>query len=156
MSIILTLILLGIIVLIHESGHFFMAKFFKMPVFEFAIGMGPKIFSWKKGETVYSIRALPLGGFVNIGGMQPEEFDLENFKREKIDEIAEILKEEEDFKNLEMDDEKFVDEVEKRAGDPAVLVADSQKARKELGWKPEYKHEEIIKSPWKWEQNRKN
>lgn len=114
MSIILTLILLGIIVLIHESGHFFMAKFFKMPVFEFAIGMGPKIFSRKKGETVYSIRALPLGGFVNIGGMQPEEFDLENFKREKIDEIAEILKEEEDFKNLEMDDEKFVDEVEKR------------------------------------------
>ena len=114
MSIILTLILLGVIVLIHESGHFFMAKFFKMPVFEFAIGMGPKIFSRKKGETVYSIRALPLGGFVNIGGMQPEEFDFENFKREKIDEIAEILKEEEDFKNLEMDDEKFVDEVEKR------------------------------------------
>ena len=48
-----------------------------------------------------------------------------------------------------------VNEVEKRAGDPAVLVADSQKARKELGWKPEYNLEEIIKSAWKWEQNRK-
>ena len=112
MSIILTLILLGVIVLIHESGHFFMAKFFKMPVFEFAIGMGPKIFSRKKGETVYSIRALPLGGFVNIGGMQPEEFDFENFKREKIDEIAEILKEEEDFKNLEA--QKFNEYMKKR------------------------------------------
>jgi UDP-glucose 4-epimerase len=45
--------------------------------------------------------------------------------------------------------------VEKRAGDPAVLVADSTKAEKELNWKPEYDLEEIIKSAWKWEMNRK-
>ena len=44
-----------------------------MPVLEFAIGMGPKVFSKKINETAYSIRLLPLGGFVNIGGMQPED-----------------------------------------------------------------------------------
>ncbi|MDO5088990.1 MAG: UDP-glucose 4-epimerase GalE [Leptotrichiaceae bacterium] len=48
-----------------------------------------------------------------------------------------------------------VEEVEKRAGDPAILVADSTKAEKELGWKPEYNLEEIIKSAWKWEMNKK-
>ena len=45
--------------------------------------------------------------------------------------------------------------VEKRAGDPAILVANSEKAKKELGWEPEYSLEEIINSAWKWENNRK-
>ncbi|RRD40065.1 UDP-glucose 4-epimerase GalE [Leptotrichia sp. OH3620_COT-345] len=48
-----------------------------------------------------------------------------------------------------------VEEVEKRAGDPAILIADSTKAEKELGWKPEYNLEEIIKSAWKWETDKK-
>ena len=48
-----------------------------------------------------------------------------------------------------------VETVEKRAGDPAILVADSQKAKKELGWEPEFSLEEIIESAWKWENNRK-
>ena len=73
MSIIITIILLGLIILLHEFGHFITAKAFKMPVIEFAIGMGPKLISIKKGETNYSIRALPLGGFVNIDGMQIED-----------------------------------------------------------------------------------
>ena len=94
MGIIFTIIILGIIVFIHELGHFATAKYFGMPVTEFAIGMGPKIFSVKKKETVYSIRILPLGGFVNIEGMQPEKFDLEAFKKEKMDEefISEVEK----------------------------------------------------------------
>ena len=73
MSIILAIIILGIIIFLHELGHFMTAKYYKMPVMEFAIGMGPKIFTKKIGETDYSIRMLPLGGFVNIAGMQPEE-----------------------------------------------------------------------------------
>jgi regulator of sigma E protease len=73
MSIIITILLLGLIILLHEFGHFITAKAFKMPVIEFAIGMGPKLISIKKGETNYSIRALPLGGFVNIDGMQIED-----------------------------------------------------------------------------------
>ena len=92
-SIILSIVILGIIVFIHELGHFLTAKFYKMPVFEFAIGMGPKLFSKKINGTVYSVRMLPLGGFVNIGGMQPEEFDMEEFRKEKIDEITKDLKE---------------------------------------------------------------
>ena len=114
MGIIFTIIILGIIVFIHELGHFATAKYFGMPVTEFAIGMGPRIFSVKKKETVYSIRILPLGGFVNIEGMQPEKFDLEAFKKERMDEIIEKLKDEINSENNEIKDEQFISEVEKR------------------------------------------
>jgi len=59
---------IGLAVLIHEFGHFIFAKRAGVYVQEFAIGMGPKIFSRKKGETTYSIRALPIGGFVAMAG----------------------------------------------------------------------------------------
>ena len=114
MGIIFTIVILGLIVFLHELGHFATAKYFGMPVTEFAIGMGPKIFSLKKNETTYSIRILPLGGFVNIEGMQPERFDLEAFKKEKMDEIIEELKNETGNKDNEIEDEKFIDEVERR------------------------------------------
>lgn len=114
MGIIFTIVILGLIVFLHELGHFATAKYFGMPVTEFAIGMGPKIFSLKKNETTYSIRILPLGGFVNIEGMQPERFDLEVFKKEKMDEIIEELKNETGNKDNEIEDEIFVDEVERR------------------------------------------
>lgn len=83
MSIIFTIIILGMIIFVHELGHFLTAKYYKMPVNEFALGMGPKILSKKIGETVYSIRSLPLGGFVNIGGMQYEEIPTKNEENEK-------------------------------------------------------------------------
>ena len=116
MGIIFTIVILGLIVFLHELGHFATAKYFGMPVTEFAIGMGPKIFSLKKNETTYSIRILPLGGFVNIEGMQPERFDLEVFKKEKMDEIIEELKNEtgNKYNDNEIENEKFVDEVERR------------------------------------------
>ena len=116
MEIIFTIVILGVIVFLHELGHFATAKYFGMPVSEFAIGMGPKIFSVRKGETVYSIRILPLGGFVNIEGMQPENFDLERFKKEKTDEIIEELRNEKGLteKSDEIESEEFVNEVSKR------------------------------------------
>jgi peptidase, M50A subfamily len=116
MGIIFTIVILGVIVFLHELGHFATAKYFGMPVSEFAIGMGPKIFSVRKGETVYSIRILPLGGFVNIDGMQPENFDLERFKKEKTDEIIEELRNEKGLteKDYEIESEEFVNEVLKR------------------------------------------
>jgi len=119
MGIIFTILILGIIVFLHELGHFATAKYFGMPVSEFAIGMGPRIFSVRKGETVYSIRALPLGGFVNIEGMQPEKFDLEGFKKEKTDKIIEELKREQRIKGIKNEtegigDEEFVNEVSRR------------------------------------------
>ena len=116
MEIIFTIVILGVIVFLHELGHFATAKYFGMPVSEFAIGMGPRIFSVRKGETVYSIRVLPLGGFVNIEGMQPENFDLERFKKEKTDEIIEELRNEKGLteKSDEIESEEFINEVSKR------------------------------------------
>ncbi len=64
----LAIFLFGVIIAIHEFGHFAFAKLFKVKVNEFALGMGPKIFSKQKGETIYSLRLLPIGGFVSMEG----------------------------------------------------------------------------------------
>lgn len=61
-----------ILVSIHEWGHFYFAKRAGILVREFAIGFGPKIFSYKKGETRYTLRLLPIGGFVRMAGEDPE------------------------------------------------------------------------------------
>ena len=68
-------LILGVIVCVHEFGHFFFAKLFGIYVYEFSIGMGPKIFQKKKkkGETVYSLRAIPIGGFCSLAGEGAEE-----------------------------------------------------------------------------------
>lgn len=68
-----TIFVFGLIVLIHELGHFITAKLCGMRVEEFAIGFGPSILSVQKGETLYSIRLIPLGGFNKISGMDPDE-----------------------------------------------------------------------------------
>ena len=75
MTIILFILILGIIILVHEFGHFIFAKWAGVYVYEFSIGMGPKLFSKKdkKGETEYSIRAIPLGGFVRLAGEEVED-----------------------------------------------------------------------------------
>ncbi|WP_372712988.1 RIP metalloprotease [Ilyobacter sp.] len=70
MNVLITILILGIIIFIHELGHFLAAKFFKMPVSEFSIGMGPKLYSYEGIETTYSVRSIPVGGFVNIEGME--------------------------------------------------------------------------------------
>lgn len=61
------------IVLIHEGGHFLMAKLTSMKVEEFAVGFGPKLGGIKRGETLYSLRAIPLGGFNRIAGMDSSD-----------------------------------------------------------------------------------
>lgn len=70
-------VILGIIILVHEFGHFIFAKMFGVYVYEFSIGMGPKIFSKKdkKGETTYCLRAIPIGGFVQLAGEEVEDDD---------------------------------------------------------------------------------
>ncbi len=68
MTIILFIIVLLVTVLVHEWGHFIAARKSGMTVEEFGFGIPPKLWSWKKGETVYSINALPFGGFVKIAG----------------------------------------------------------------------------------------
>lgn len=67
------IIALGIIILVHELGHFIVAKKVGILCHEFSIGMGPAIWSKKKGETTYSIRAIPLGGYVAMAGEEAEK-----------------------------------------------------------------------------------
>lgn len=75
--ILLTVLMLSVLILLHELGHFVSARIFKVPVNEFAIGMGPKILSRKskKSGTVYSLRAFPIGGFVSMVGEDAESED---------------------------------------------------------------------------------
>ncbi len=63
-----TVLIFGVIVLIHEWGHYIVAKLMGIQVNEFAIGMGPKLLSWGKKETKYSLRAFPIGGFCAMEG----------------------------------------------------------------------------------------
>ena len=70
MTFLIAVVMLGLIIFVHELGHFLTAKFFKMPVSEFSIGMGPQVFSFNTKETTYSFRAIPIGGYVNIEGME--------------------------------------------------------------------------------------
>ncbi len=74
-TLLLFILILGVIVFVHELGHLLFAKKYGVYCPEFAIGMGPKLFSKKMGETTYSIRAFPIGGFVTMAG---EEDDGEN------------------------------------------------------------------------------
>ena len=75
MTIIYFILILGITVLVHEFGHFIFAKKFGVHVYEFSIGMGPRLFKFnRKGdETDYSIRLLPIGGYVQMAGEEVEE-----------------------------------------------------------------------------------
>ena len=71
------ILILSVTVFIHELGHFIFAKLMGVYVYEYAIGMGPRIFSFKpkKSETVYSLRAIPLGGFCSLAGEDTENDD---------------------------------------------------------------------------------
>jgi len=73
MTIILFIIILAILILVHEFGHFIVAKKTGMRVDEFGLGFPPRLFAFKKGETEYSINAIPLGGFVKIFGEDPDD-----------------------------------------------------------------------------------
>lgn len=76
-TVILTVLVFFIIVTIHEWGHFYFAKRAGILVREFAIGFGPKLFSFKKGETRYTLRLIPAGGFVRMAGEDPELIEIQ-------------------------------------------------------------------------------
>jgi len=69
------LLVIAICVLSHESGHFMMARLFKVQVHEFAFGMGPVLARFDRGTTAWSIRLIPIGGFVRLAGMGEEQAD---------------------------------------------------------------------------------
>ena len=73
--ILLSILLFGLLVAIHELGHFISAKLSGVRVNEFSIGMGPAIFKKQKGETLYSLRLLPFGGYCAMEGEDAESDD---------------------------------------------------------------------------------
>ena len=87
MSIILNLIIfiliLGFIVFVHEFGHFIFAKMNGVYVYEFALGMGPKLFSKKGRETEYSLRAIPIGGFCQLAGENIDDDDIKKVPKNR-------------------------------------------------------------------------
>ena len=68
-------LVLGVMILVHEWGHFIVARFFGVRVDVFSIGFGPRLFGWKRGATDYRISALPLGGYVRMAGQDISEID---------------------------------------------------------------------------------
>lgn len=84
MNIILIILVFGVIVFFHELGHFLAAKANKISVTEFAIGMGPKLFSFKRKETQYSIRLLPIGGYCLMVGEEEESDDENAFSNKSL------------------------------------------------------------------------
>jgi regulator of sigma E protease len=74
-SIVSFLIIIAILVVLHEMGHFFSARFFGVGVEEFAFGIPPRLWARKKGETVYAINAIPVGGYVRMVGEEEDVGD---------------------------------------------------------------------------------
>lgn len=84
LAIILTIVFFCMAILIHEFGHFLVAKVCHIKVNEFSIGMGPSLFHRQKKETKYSIRALPIGGYVAMEGEDEHSDDLRSFQKRPI------------------------------------------------------------------------
>ena len=82
-TIILGLAMFMFLITIHEAGHFFGAKFSGIKVNEFSIGMGPTLFNKKGEETLYSLRALPIGGYVMMEGEENSSNDPRSFNNSK-------------------------------------------------------------------------
>ncbi len=78
MNYLYAILALGLLIVLHEAGHFFVARWCGMKVYEFAIGFGPLLFQFKHKEVEYSVRVIPLGGYVRIAGMHPEEEDAQD------------------------------------------------------------------------------
>ena len=68
-------LVLGILILVHEWGHFIVARFFGVRVDVFSIGFGPRLFGWKRGATDYRVSAIPLGGYVRMAGQDLSDID---------------------------------------------------------------------------------
>jgi regulator of sigma E protease len=68
-------LVLGVLILVHEWGHFITARMFGVRVDVFSIGFGPRLFGWKRGPTDYRVSALPLGGYVRMAGQDPTDID---------------------------------------------------------------------------------
>lgn len=91
MTIVYSIIVFAVLILVHELGHFATAKMFGVKVNEFALGMGPVLLKKQKGETQYSLRAVPIGGFCAMEGEDEDSDDERAFNRKPAWQRAIIL-----------------------------------------------------------------
>ena len=84
MGIVIAFLIFGLIITVHEFGHFIAAKANGIKVLEFSIGMGPRLFKFGKGETVYSFRLLPVGGFCAMEGEDQDSNDSRSFSKQNV------------------------------------------------------------------------
>ncbi len=91
MSILVALVALSLLILIHELGHFIAAKAVGIKVLEFSMFMGPKLFSFTKGETTYSLRLIPMGGFVKMEGEEESSDDARAFSKQSVGKRALVI-----------------------------------------------------------------
>jgi len=91
LSILIAILVFSVVVIVHELGHFFAARASGVLVEEFAIGMGPKLFSVTRGETVYSLRAFPIGGSCRMLGEDADNQDERSFNSKSIPKRFAIL-----------------------------------------------------------------
>ncbi len=84
--IILTVLMLSVLILLHELGHYTAARIFSVPINEFSLGMGPKLFSWrsKKTLTQYSVKLFPIGGYVSMVGEDESSYDPDGFSNKPV------------------------------------------------------------------------
>lgn len=82
--ILFALLFFGVIIMIHECGHFTCAKLFKVKVNEFSLGMGPALFKKKKGDTLYALRLFPIGGYVAMEGEDTASEDAHAFNKKPV------------------------------------------------------------------------
>ncbi len=84
MTILIFILVLGTIVFVHEFGHFIFAKIMGVYVYEFALGMGPKLFGFKGKETEYCLRLIPIGGFCSLAGEEVDESTIKVPKNRRL------------------------------------------------------------------------
>jgi len=85
LSVIAFIVVIGVLVVIHEAGHFGMARFLGAPVEVFSVGFGRRLWGFERGGTDYRISLVPLGGYVRIPGLGPDESDVVGDGAEEID-----------------------------------------------------------------------
>ncbi len=72
-SILIAIVILGLLIFVHELGHFTVAKWSGVTVLRFSLGFGPRLLAWRRGDTEYAVSAVPLGGYVKMLGDDPED-----------------------------------------------------------------------------------
>lgn len=114
-TVIAFIVIFGALVFFHELGHLIFAKRAGILCREFAIGFGPKVFSYKKAETTYTIRLLPIGGFVRMAGEDPEMIEIKPGHRiglllDKDEQVSKIiLNNKEKFPNCRIVEVEYAD-----------------------------------------------